>query len=92
MIDENIPLHLSRYYPQYKIDIPPTSVQTIINLYEKARKYLNYVYIGNIAELDNSTYCSKCKKLIVSRDYRYELENLNNKICNNCGMKIEIIC
>lgn len=90
-IDKNIPLHLSRYYPQYKMKIPPTSVQTIIDIYEKARKYLNYVYIGNIAGLDNNTYCPGCKKLIVERGYRCNIENLNNKICNNCGTKIAII-
>lgn len=90
-IDKNIPLHLSRYYPQYKMNIPATSVETIIDLYDTARKYLNYVYIGNISGVDNNTYCPECKNLIVSRDSRCRLGNLVNKICNCCGKKIEIV-
>lgn len=47
-IDPNIPLHLSRYFPQYKMNIPATSKETLYRAKEAADKYLKYVYLGNI--------------------------------------------
>lgn len=43
-------LHLSRYFPAYKLDIPPTPIQTLKNAREIARAHLKYVYLGNVAE------------------------------------------
>lgn len=47
-IDQEIPLHLSRFFPRYKMqDRPPTSVESVYALAETAREYLAYVYTGN---------------------------------------------
>lgn len=47
-VDPNIPLHISRFFPQYKmLDRPPTSVETIYRLRDVAAKHLRYVYTGN---------------------------------------------
>ena len=47
-VDKNIPLHLSRFFPQYHLtDRAATSVPLIYSLAETAGKYLNYVYTGN---------------------------------------------
>lgn len=47
-ISPDIPLHISRFFPRYKVrDIPPTPVETVYNLVNVAKKYLNYVYPGN---------------------------------------------
>ncbi|WP_432404412.1 AmmeMemoRadiSam system radical SAM enzyme [Wukongibacter sp. M2B1] len=90
-IDKDIPLHLSRYYPRYKMKIAPTKVETIIKLNDIARKYLNYVYIGNLNGVDNNTYCPACGSLIVSRELQIDIKNLKNKVCSNCGKVIKII-
>jgi pyruvate formate lyase activating enzyme len=43
------PLHLSRYFPNYKMThIPPTPEHTLLKAREKALEHLNYVYLGNI--------------------------------------------
>src|SRR5690625_381142 len=47
-IDEEIPLHLSRYFPAYKMTRPATRVSTVIKAKEIAEKYLRHVYLGNI--------------------------------------------
>lgn len=47
-INKDIPLHLSRYFPAYKMDRPATKIQTIIEAVDEARKHLNYVYMGNV--------------------------------------------
>lgn len=47
-INENIPLHISRFFPRYKVtDRPPTDVKKIYELVDAAKKYLNFVYAGN---------------------------------------------
>ena len=47
-IDNNIPLHISRFFPAYDYaDKEPTSVRTIYELVEEARCSLRYVYPGN---------------------------------------------
>lgn len=48
-ISTEIPLHLSRYFPNYKMtEIPPTPGETLMKARDTAKKYLKYVYMGNI--------------------------------------------
>ena len=47
-IDRNIPLHLSRYFPNYHYNAPPTDVEFMRAAKHEAEKYLNYVYLGNV--------------------------------------------
>jgi pyruvate formate lyase activating enzyme len=47
-IDKNIPLHLARYFPRYKMTKPATKVYTLFNLQDMAKKHLNNVYLGNV--------------------------------------------
>ena len=46
-ISEELPLHISRYFPRWKMDVPPTPLKTIGKLCETARRHLRYVYAGN---------------------------------------------
>ena len=47
-ISSEIPLHLSRFFPRYRmLDRPPTPVEQVYRLAEAARRYLSYVYTGN---------------------------------------------
>ena len=47
-LSPEIPLHLSRYFPRYKLEVPPTPRETLEQLQKVARKHLQYVYLGNI--------------------------------------------
>jgi len=47
-LDPSIPLHLSRYFPRYKFDLPPTPIDTLKKAKEIALKKLKYVYLGNV--------------------------------------------
>ncbi len=47
-IDPDIVLHISRYFPRYRYTVPATDPQVIYSLQEHARKYLRYVYTGNV--------------------------------------------
>lgn len=46
---EDIPLHISRFFPQFHMtDRPPTDVNRIFRLVEIAKENLRYVYTGNV--------------------------------------------
>lgn len=92
-LSEDIPFHLSRYYPMYKFSSPPTSVSKLIKLYEVASEKLHYVYLGNVLdEKYNSTYCPKCKNLVIRRiGYNTEVKNLIENRCTKCGYKLKLI-
>ena len=48
-IDSEIPLHLTRFFPRYRMsDRTPTPRETILKLRETARKYLKNVFTGNM--------------------------------------------
>jgi pyruvate formate lyase activating enzyme len=88
----DVPLHLSRFFPNYKMrDLPPTPVETL----EKARKIaldcgLHYVYIGNVpGHPAENTYCPQCKKALIRRVGYYIAENnvVEGK-CKFCGFTI----
>jgi pyruvate formate lyase activating enzyme len=47
-IDRDIPLHLSRYFPRYKMDNPPTDLELMFKAEDIAKRYLNRVGLGNV--------------------------------------------
>jgi pyruvate formate lyase activating enzyme len=53
-LDERLPLHLSRYFPRYHLDTPPTPLATLAACAEAARSYLSYVHIGNISAAEQA--------------------------------------
>lgn len=80
---KDIPLHLNRYFPNYKLDLPPTPVETIKRAREIAMKYLDYVYMGNVSDEEGSnTYCPKCGKLLIERR-GYDIKMINGEKCAN---------
>jgi pyruvate formate lyase activating enzyme len=42
------PLHFSRYFPCYKMDLPPTPVETLKMAERIAKRRLKHVYLGNM--------------------------------------------
>lgn len=47
-LGSEVPLHFSRYFPCYKMDLPSTPLLTLRKAEEIARKKLRYVYLGNV--------------------------------------------
>ncbi|NRT89077.1 AmmeMemoRadiSam system radical SAM enzyme [Clostridium beijerinckii] len=90
-VDENIPLHLSRYFPRYKMENEATKIEKITEAQNEAMKYLKYVYVGNVQGVDNNTYCDNCNELLIERNgYSTNVFIKDNK-CQKCGEEINII-
>jgi len=89
-INPNIPLHFSRYFPNYKMDAPPTPEITMLVAKKIASQYLNYVYLGNMRGDGGNTYCPKCSQLIIDRTHQKSYLVANNN-CPKCGQTINII-
>lgn len=89
-VKPSIPLHLSRYFPMYKMKEDPTPAGTLKKLKKVARENLEYVYIGNLFGEDANTYCPQCGALLVRRSGGVFIEHLDDGICSKCGKSIDI--
>jgi len=87
-VDANIPWHVTRFYPTYKMtDRPATPVETL----RRARQIgldvgLVYVYEGNVpGEGGENTYCPGCGEIIIQRTgFLADTSNLHNGGCRAC--------
>jgi pyruvate formate lyase activating enzyme len=92
-LDPLIPLHLSRYFPRYKMDIQSTPESTLKEYYKLAKAKLKYVYVGNVQIVGTEdTCCPGCGQVLIKRSgYRTSLEGLKGRDCKKCGRRADII-
>jgi len=87
-----VPVHFSRFYPQYKLqNLSPTPIETLQKAAKIARKTkLLYIYIGNVPGIkEESTYCPKCKKILIERKgYDVRQINIIDGKCKFCKQNI----
>jgi len=94
-LDPNIPWHISRFHPDYKmLDIPSTAIETLRRAYEIGKEEgLKFIYVGNYPDTDReSTYCPNCGFKVIDR-YGYIGETVHNHLtkdfnCPKCGTHI----
>ncbi len=88
----NVPIHFTAFYPCYKLlDLPRTSVETLKMARKLAMKEgMKHVYTGNIQDDEgDSTFCPKCKKILIKRRlFSITENNLNRGKCPSCNHKI----
>ncbi len=91
-ISPDIPWHISRFFPAYKmVDVLPTPKQTLLEAYTIGKETgLNYVYLGNMPNSKyESTYCPKCKRLLIERlGFEILANYLEEGKCPDCQEKI----
>ncbi len=92
-LGENSILHISKYYPSYKMTIETTPIETMMTLFDLAREKLNYVYIGNIStNKGRDTICSQCGQKVITRDgYWISVNGLDKDgRCTRCNNAVAI--
>ena len=93
-LGKDVPFHLSRYFPNYKMTLPATSEELLIQLYRLAREKINHVFLGNVYTLDKAnTYCPVCGYEVISRNrYVAKPDGLDSSgACLNCGEHLPVV-
>lgn len=95
-LGEDTPLHLNRFYPQYRMkNLPSTPVETLERAYKIAiDEGLRFVYVGNVeGHPHENTYCPACGALLIERSF-LEVQEYNispEKTCPKCGEAIPVV-
>lgn len=84
-------LHISRYFPMFKIHNMPTSESKLDELYKIAKEKLEFVYLGNIkTTYGQNTHCPNCELSVIQRSgYKIQMDNIDSSgKCLDCKSKI----
>lgn len=84
-------LHISKYYPTYKLKVESTPIEKMLELNRIANEYLDYVFLGNVLLPEsNNTNCPGCGELLISRTgYVVRKHNVNSYgNCINCDTHV----
>jgi pyruvate formate lyase activating enzyme len=91
-IDPNIPWHVSRFHPTFKMtDRPPTPSAVLLRAREIGLAAgLKYIYTGNIpGQGHENTHCPGCGEIVIERDsYNLREFHLKNNKCKFCNTTI----
>lgn len=90
-VDKNIPWHVSRFHPDYKLThshpTPETTLEKAQGLGYKAG--LKFIYAGNVYGWGNDTICPECKKLLIKREaFNIFDYNISENRCIYCSAQI----
>jgi pyruvate formate lyase activating enzyme len=88
----DVPLHFTRFHPQYLLrNLPPTPIATLERARDLARaERLEYVYVGNVpGHPGEHTYCPGCGEIVVRRQGFFVMErHVSGGTCAFCGRAI----
>jgi len=92
-LNPGIPLHFSRYFPNYKLDNPTTPIKTLRRAFDLAREKMKYVYVGNAyIEGTSDTSCTVCGNLLISRSgYFTRIVGIQSGRCAKCHSDVDLI-
>jgi pyruvate formate lyase activating enzyme len=82
-------LHLSRYFPAFRMEDNPTPLKVMHHFSDVAKQYLDYVYLGNMRE-SADTLCPVCGALMLSRN-AYQVRAHNISPAGRCEKCDELI-
>ena len=94
-LGEKTVLHISRYFPSWKMHNPPTPVSVINKFYQIANERLDFVYTGNMPSgpEGSDTRCPGCERAVIKRSgYKTDIPGLDQSgKCRFCGENIATV-
>ncbi len=85
-------LHISRYFPAWKMKNDPTPLETLRRFFTLAREKLDHVFLGNVppSEGGQDTLCPSCGHVVIQRSgYATHITGLDRSgRCTNCGHRV----
>ena len=93
-IDDEMPVHFSRFHPDYKMmDLPTTPSKTMETAHRLAKESgLKFVYVGNMRSDAESTFCPDCGSLVIRRSwFDVEMVNYHHGRCGKCGRDLHMV-
>lgn len=93
-LGKDMPLHISRYFPKFRLKTAATPTETMLLLYKTAKKHLNHVFVGNVPDTErSSTFCGHCGEILIRRNaYEVQIQNTREDgCCATCGTPVKII-
>jgi pyruvate formate lyase activating enzyme len=90
-LDTNIPWHISRFTPRYKMsDLEATPRKTLEQAAQLGQEAgLNYIYVGNVAwSKYRDTLCPECESILIDRSGYRGQASLDKNKCPQCGYEI----
>ena len=94
-LDTNIALHFSAYRPAWKLNAPPTPLETLLRAKELADEKLKFVYLGNVqTSAGRDTVCPDCGKVVIERSgYQSAAKFIKGDICPGCSSRFPgLVC
>jgi pyruvate formate lyase activating enzyme len=90
-LSQDVPWHISGYYPAYRFNQPPTSTDMLERAWRIGKEAgLQFVYIGNVSghRFDN-TYCPGCGALLIRRrGYNIFVNQVSSGRCPYCKQQV----
>lgn len=92
-LDTDIPLHLSAYFPAWKMEAPPTPRATLERAFERASDRLPWVYLGNSSsKIGRDTVCPGCGETVIRRaGFQARLRLKEDGRCWCCDRPLPIV-
>jgi pyruvate formate lyase activating enzyme len=93
-MDIDMPVHFSRFHPDYKMmDVRPTPASTIGKACKIAKeKGIRFAYVGNMTSDQESTYCPECGALAIKRSgFSARIVNMKDGRCGKCGGSLAMV-
>ncbi len=92
-LDPEIPLHFSSYHPAWKLNAPPTPVETLLRARDLAGKKLKYVYLGNARTNEGrDTACPECQTVVIERSgYAGIAKMVDGNRCPGCNAQLPVV-
>jgi pyruvate formate lyase activating enzyme len=90
-VSPKLPVHLSRYHPDFQMNAPATPAQTLRRAYDLARERLDFVYVGNLDLAGTTdTICPACGAVAVERSGFTARARTSDGRCPQCHRELGI--